>query len=86
MGCEIDWFIKFQLDILRNYIDMMPKTYRKRNRNSVVVRDILMYRKNTAGQTSCIKKCIELGIDPDGYDFKRRGRGKKNDQVNLSGV
>lgn len=68
-GEGMEWFINFQLDILKNYIQMMPKVYRKRNRNSIVVRDILMYRTSTAGHTSCIRKCIELGIDPDGYNF-----------------
>lgn len=62
--------LEYELRILKNFIDMMPKIYRKRNQNYVVVRDILMNRSSTAGKTSCIYKCVELGIDPYGKDLK----------------
>lgn len=58
-----------ELRILNNFINMMPKTYRKRNINRVVVRDLLMSGTSKMGSTSCTKKCIELGIKPDEYEF-----------------
>lgn len=56
-----------ELDIIENFIHAMPKTYRARNHNHVVVRDILLRKTSTAGMTSCVMKCYELGIDPYGY-------------------
>ena len=56
-----------ELQILKNYINMMPKIYRKRHCNWVIVRDILLANTATSGNTSCRNKCIELGIDPDKY-------------------
>ena len=70
MSEGMEWFYELQIDILHNFIEMMPKVYRKRNCNWIVVRDILLYRTTTSGKTSCIKKCLELGIDPFGYTFK----------------
>ena len=61
---------EYELRILKNFIRVMPKVYRKRNVNYVVVREILLQGTYTSGQTSCIKKCRELGIDPYGYDLK----------------
>ena len=61
---------EYELRILRNYLMMMPKAYRKRTVNWLVVRDILMRGTRTEGMTSCISKCIELGIDHSGYDLK----------------
>jgi len=68
----MDWFYEYQLRILKNFISNMPKTYRQRNVNSVVVRDILMNGTSTAGQSSCIAKCRELGIDPDGHTLDKK--------------
>lgn len=65
-----------ELIILKNFIDIMPKAYRKRTQNWVVVRDILLNRTSTAGQTSCIKKCRELVIDPYGYELEGGGQGE----------
>jgi hypothetical protein len=62
-----------ELRILNNFINCMPKVYRQRSTNTVVVRDILMNGTSTAGKGSCIKKCIELGIDPDGRQLDRIG-------------
>ncbi len=59
-----------ELNILRNFTWKMPKTYRNRNQNWVVVRDILMSGTSTAGMTSCIAKCRDLGIDPYGYKLE----------------
>lgn len=59
-----------EFKILENFIYMMPKTYRQRNANHVVARDILLRNTSTAGMTSCCIKCRELGIDPYGYDLK----------------
>ena len=50
----------------------MPKTYRKRTWNWVVVSDILLSGTRTAGRTSCCAKCIELGIDPMGYTLDQK--------------
>lgn len=61
---------KDELRILNNFICMMPKSYRKRTQNWVVVRDILLTNTATQGSTSCWLKCRELGINPDGYDFE----------------
>lgn len=58
-----------EIRILRNYISNMTKVYRQRNRNWVVVKDILMQGTSTAGRTSSIAKCIELGINPDAHEI-----------------
>lgn len=57
---------------LKNFITHMPKTYRKRNVNWVIVKNFLMCGTSTGGRASSIQKCIELGIDPDGYNLERR--------------
>ena len=54
-----------ELRIVKNFLDNMPKTYRRRNANWSVVQDILMQGTRTAGHTSCCEKCRELGIAPD---------------------
>lgn len=65
-----------ELRILNNFIENMPKVYRQRNVNWIVVQDILLNGTYTAGSTSCIAKCYELGIVPWGYDFKEGNNGK----------
>lgn len=62
-----------ELRILNNFIKNMPKVYRKRNVNWIVVQDILLNGTYTAGSTSCIAKCRELGIDPWGYELIEEG-------------
>ena len=59
-----------ELRILKNFLDHMPKAYRARNINWVVVRNILMHRTSTSGRTSCCKKCVQLRIDPYGYSLE----------------
>jgi len=56
-----------ELRILKNFINMMTKSYRQRSINRTVVRDILMAGTSTMGSTSCAEKCEELGIDPYAY-------------------
>lgn len=56
-----------EIDIIKNFLYRMPKTYRTRTANHKVIHDILLARTSTAGMTSCIKKCYELEIDPYGY-------------------
>lgn len=56
-----------EINIIKNFLYRMPKTYRKRTMNWVVVKHILLNRTSTAGRTSCIEKCRELRIDPYGY-------------------
>ncbi len=60
----------FEIRLLKNYLSNMPKTYRARHINWVIVRDLLMSGTSTAGMTSCITKCHDLGIDPWGYELK----------------
>ena len=64
-----------ELRILMNFIGCMTKAYRLRTPNWAVVRDILMNLTHTAGQTSCVAKSRELGIDPWGYDLNRKVGG-----------
>ena len=56
-----------ELRILRNFIRQKPIIYGVKTQNWVVVMDILLSGTSTGGRTSCIKKCIELGIDPYGH-------------------
>ena len=60
-----------ELRIVKNFLANMPKTYRRRNANWSVVRDILMQGTHTAGMTSSMHKCWALGIDPDGYTLDK---------------
>ena len=53
---------------IKNYLSHMPRTYRERNQNWCVVRDLIMQGTSTAGSTSCIAKCRDLGIDPYGHE------------------
>lgn len=61
---------EYELRLLNNYLYNRSKAYRQRTQNYTVVRDLLMRGTSTAGMTSCIMKCHELGIDPYGYDMK----------------
>lgn len=65
-----------ELRLLKNYIDNMPKAYRKRNVNWVIVRDLLMAGTLHAGRTSSINKCFELGIDAYDYELVVKGVAK----------
>lgn len=64
--------MNYELGILKNFIRMMPKVYRKRTRNWLVVRDILLSDTQTAGSTSCYAKCMELGIKADSYSLDEK--------------
>ena len=64
-----EWQRDDELRIVKNFLGMMPKTYRKRSMNFVVVRDILMTGTSKMGRTSCCEKCTELGINPYGYEI-----------------
>ena len=64
---------KDELRIVKNFLSSMPKVYRARNVNWCVVRDILMLSTPTAGMTSCIEKCRELGVDPWGHKLESEG-------------
>lgn len=59
-----------ELNTIKNVLRIMPKTYRKKSMNWVIVQDILMSSTSFAGSTSSIRKCIELGIDPDSYTLE----------------
>lgn len=61
---------KDELRIITNFLKCVKKVYRKQNQNWCVVRDILMNGTSTAGRTSCISKCYDLGIDPYGYKLE----------------
>lgn len=56
-----------ELRIVKNFLALMPKSYRQRHQNWFVVQSILIRGTDMAGSTSSIEKCRELGIDPDGY-------------------
>lgn len=60
---------EFELRLLKNFLYNMPMTYGKRKQNWCVVRDLLMSGTSTAGMTSCIAKCRELGINPYGHNL-----------------
>jgi len=60
------------LRILKNYISVMSKIYRQRNDNAAIVHDLILSGTSTAGRTSCIAKCRELGIDPYGHDLEEK--------------
>lgn len=55
--------------ILRNFISSMPKVYRARNQNWVIVQTLITSGTNHAGHTSAIKECLRIGIDPDGFEI-----------------
>lgn len=58
--------------LLKNFISHMPKTYRKRKQNWVIVQDFLQLGTREGGTTSSIRKCLMLGIEPDGFTLERR--------------
>lgn len=76
---ELDLYMKqthektlaMEYRLLRNFISHMPKTYRKRNCNWVIVKDFLQFGTFQGGATSSKNKCLMLGIDPDGYTLER---------------
>ena len=57
--------------LLKNFISYMPKTYRKRNSNWIIVKEFLQSGTSEGGATSSRRKCLRLGIDPDGYTLER---------------
>lgn len=57
--------------LLEAYVNKLPKTYRKSNCNWVIAQEFLQYKTSKQGSTSSIEKCIDLGIDPDGYTLER---------------
>jgi hypothetical protein len=66
-----DPILDMEYRLLKNFIFHMPKAYRNRNQNWVVVKDFLQCGTSEGGATSCIRKCRLLGIDPDGYTLAR---------------
>lgn len=52
-------------NLVRNHLDLMPKVYRKRNCNWVVVRHLTWH-----GHTYSDLICRYLGIDPSGYEWE----------------
>lgn len=62
--------LKTEYRLLECFISHMPKTYRKRNINWVIVQAFLQYYTNKAGSTSSIEKCRMLDIDPYGNEIK----------------
>ena len=64
--------LDMQYRLLRNFINHMPKTYRKQNQNWVIAKDFLQSGTSQGGATSSMKKCRLLGIDPDGFTLERR--------------
>lgn len=64
---------ELEFRLLRNFISHMPKTYRKRNCNWIIVQEFLQRGTSKAGSNSSRAKCTELGIDPWGYTLEREG-------------
>jgi hypothetical protein len=62
--------INDELRIVKNFLCHMSKVYRQRYQNWVVVQHILMAGTSTAGATSCVEKCRELGIDPYSHSLE----------------
>jgi hypothetical protein len=59
--------------LLKNFVDYMPISYRKRNANWVIVMRFLQNGTSKGGSTSSKEKCRMLGINPDGYTLEREG-------------
>ena len=51
--------------LIKNHIDLMPKVYRKRHINWVIVKDLT---HNGSGYSESI--CRALGVDPYGYKWE----------------
>ena len=62
--------LEMELRLLRNFISHMPKTYRKRNQNWVIVKKFLQSGTSKGGSTSSVEKCMLLGINPYGYSLE----------------
>ena len=52
-------------NLIKNHIDLMPKTYRKRYVNWVMVRDLT---HNGSGYSQSI--CRALGVSPNGFKWE----------------
>lgn len=59
--------MQFEKRMIRNAMNYMSKAHIKRTQNWVIVQRILMQGTSTAGMTSSVTKCRELGFDPYGY-------------------
>ena len=66
-----DEILKTEFRLLKSFISHMPKTYRDRHCNWVIVQNFLQYWTSKQGRHSSIEKCRALGIDPDGYTLDR---------------
>ena len=73
----METIIEMQFRLLRNFISNMPKVYRKRHQNWVIVKEFLQLGTSKGGSTSSIEKCRLLNIDPYGYSLER---GDSNDK------
>jgi len=62
--------LEMELRLLKNFISYMPKSYRKRTQNWVVVKNFLQWGTSKGGSTSSIEKCRMLGIDPYGHSVE----------------
>lgn len=71
IGTEETLSSSFQLGIMRNIEQRMPKRKRKTTPNWRLVQDYLLGHTDHGGKTSCAQHCLFLGIDPDGYTFCR---------------
>lgn len=60
---------KFLLGVLQNIERGMPKAWRKRFSNVVIVRDYLMAHTDKGGRTSSYEMCSYLNIEGDAYTF-----------------
>jgi hypothetical protein len=62
---------EYLLGVLKNIELDMPKAWRKRNSNVMMVRNFLMCHTSKGGQTSSYEMCAYLGIKGDDYTFNK---------------
>lgn len=60
---------KYLLGVLKNIEREMPKAWRKRTRNYVIVKDFLLSHTSKGGRTSAYEMCEYLGVDADAFKF-----------------
>ncbi|MDD7591524.1 MAG: hypothetical protein PUJ92_00775 [Bacilli bacterium] len=53
-------------NLIKRHIELMPKVYRKRNSNWIIVSDLTFY-----GRGYSFSICSALSVDPNGYEWKK---------------
>lgn len=60
---------EYQLMLMQEIEQTIPKTVRKRTYNWELVQNYLLGFTSKGGSTSCCIHCRWLGVNPDGYSF-----------------